>query len=85
MLRENGKRIWEKKALIITLTIIFFSFFWIGDVKHICTYFKKHIYFTKYKSRTFKWTLFRGDGGNRMCIKSIIKLVIGMFVMAEQS
>ena len=33
----------------------------------------------------FKWTLFRGDGGARMYIKSIIKSVIGMFVMAEQS
>ena len=63
----------------------FLLFFWVGDVKHMCTYFKKHIYFTKYKSRTFKWTLFRGDGGARMYIKSIIKSVIGMFVMAEQS
>ena len=63
----------------------FFFFFWIGDVKRICIYFKKHIYFTKYKSQTFKWTLFRGDGGARMYIKSIIKSVIGMFVMAEQS
>ena len=34
MLRENGKRIWEKKALIITLTFIFFFFlfFFFGSV-----------------------------------------------------
>ena len=27
MIRENDKRIWEKKRLIITLTIFYFSFF----------------------------------------------------------
>ena len=70
---------------IITLTFIFFFFFWISDVKHICTYVKKHIYFTKYKPQTFKWTLFRGDGGATMYITSIIKSVIGIIVMAEQS
>ena len=63
----------------------FLFFFWIGDVKHICTHFKKHVYFTKNKSRTFKWTLFVGDGGARMYINSIIKPVISMFVMAKQS
>ena len=43
MLRENGKRIWEKKHSLLHWQSFFFSFFWIGNVKHTGAYFKKHI------------------------------------------
>ena len=35
MLRENGKRIWEKKALIFTLAIIFFESVMLSTYVHI--------------------------------------------------
>ena len=84
MLREMSS-VFGKKSTHYYIDNHFFSFFWVGDVKQIYIYFRKHIYFTKYKSRTFKCALFRGDRGARMYIKYHKVIVIGMFVMAEQS
>ena len=51
MCSEKMGIVFGKKRYSLFFYLLFiYLFFWIGKVKHICTYFTKHTYFTKYKS-----------------------------------
>ena len=60
MLRENGNRICEKNTHYYIDNHLF-SFFWIGDVKPICTYFKKSTYILQIKNHEHLSGLYVGE------------------------